>query len=346
MWVKYTKKFHIPKLDKNLERFIFCYHSHPFPLIFCLIVILYRTNFYTRELNLLQQQLQDNRGYQLYCLLVGGYKNDDNYEVRDWSAAHERKTQKINEYIDSITNLDSAIQELECIVKQIRLINKEKNAFGLNDLLRIFGQKRPDLASQLIEQVLNQNLELKYYLGFVLAGINFSNQRKARLYVRSWINSNDLILWQAIAISYRFINWSQPHLETEWKVLLHLVKYPNKYNIPLLPTPLSFGINWLLSKLFMRKFHGKQSAIVDQEIFELINRFAPYNSELAVELLKILAARKDENTLNHVAEAISCRDYNNEKRLWNVEFSNFQDLVEIINNFERLPYLNFSFPFV
>lgn len=86
-WVRYTKKVYIPELDQNLERFIFCCHLRPFPLIFGLIVILYRTDFYTRELNLLQQQLQDNRGYQLYCLLVGGYRYDDDDEPLGWRAA-------------------------------------------------------------------------------------------------------------------------------------------------------------------------------------------------------------------------------------------------------------------
>ena len=195
-------------------------------------------------------------------------------------------------------------------MKQIRLINEENNAYGLNTLLTILGKKRLDFAKQLIDRVLNQNLELKHHLGFVLAGIYANNLEKGREYVNLWLKYDDPLLWQAIAISYRFIHWSEPEREVEWEVIRQLV--------------------------------AKESKTIDGQIFALISRFAPYNSKLAVELLKILATRDDENTLNRVAEAISCLDYNNKGRIWNVDVPDLQDLQEIIAPLDQLPYLNYE----
>ncbi|MDJ0537090.1 MAG: hypothetical protein QNJ70_32185 [Xenococcaceae cyanobacterium MO_207.B15] len=172
------------------------------------------------------------------------------------------------------------------------------------------GQKRLDLAEQLIDRVLNFDLKLKHHLGFLLAGIYSNNLEKGREYVNLWLKSDDPLLWQAIAISYRFIHWSEPERKEEWEVIRQLV--------------------------------AKKSKIIDGHIFWLINRFAPYNSQLAVELLKILANRDDENTLNRVAEAISRRDYNNEGRIWNIDIPHLQDLQEIIDLLDKFPYLNYK----
>lgn len=268
-------------------------------------------SFYkTEKLNFLGEQLQNHRAYQLYRVLIGRLRYDDDDKRSDWRTAQEKQTCKINEYINSISSIDSTIQELESIVNQIRLINEENNTYGLNDLLRILGQKRLNFAEQIIDRVLTQNLELKHHLGFLLAGIYTNNLEKGREYVASWLKHDDPLLWQAIAISYRFINWSQPLLDTEWEVIRQLV--------------------------------AKQSKIINGHIFDLINRFAPYNSELALELLKILATLEDENTLNRVAEAISCRDYNNRERVWNVDIPDLQDLQEIIDPLDKLSYLNYE----
>ncbi|PSB04968.1 hypothetical protein C7B64_01730 [Merismopedia glauca CCAP 1448/3] len=267
--------------------------------------------YQAEELNLLQQQLQNHKGYQLYRLLIGRcrYDEDDNLLLLNWEKADRKRQERIDDYVDSLSSLEQAIQELESILKQIRLINEDK-AFGLNDILRIIGQKRLDFASEFVEQVLSRNLELKHHLGFALAGIRFRDREKARLYVQEWIEGDDPILWRAIALSYHFIDWSQPQLETEWKVLRQLV--------------------------------AKKSVIVDRELFWSISRLAPYNSELAVELLKILATRDNENTLHQVAEIVSSPNYEQDGETWAIQFNNLQDLWEIIENFERLPYLDYK----
>jgi hypothetical protein len=47
----------------------------------------------------------------------------------------------------------------------------------------------------------------------------------------------------------------------------------------------------------LRHLTAKSSALVDFEIIGLTWRFAPHNPDLAIELLKMLAARGDESTL-------------------------------------------------
>jgi hypothetical protein len=70
-----------------------------------------------------------------------------------------------------------------------------------------------------------------------------------------------------------------------------------------------------------------------------IQQLAPHKPDLAVELIKTLAARGDEPTLRQVAETISWPSGNNEE--WTVTFDQPQDLLEIIQNFERLSSLDY-----
>ncbi len=267
------------------------------------------------ELDWLQQQLRSHSGYQLYRLLVGSYRwedEDNQFDWQqvdiDWQKVEQQKQQRINEYVEvlSTSNLERAIQELEVIANQAFSARKN-DTFGFNDLLRIFAQRHLNLAEQLVQQVLDKNLFLKQHLGFILAGMRLCNQEVARSYVRLWIEQDDPVLWVAIAISYRFIDWSQPQLEEEWHILRQLV--------------------------------AKQSSMVDPALFRSIEQLAPNQSDLAVELLKSLAARGNENILHQVAEVVSWQIGNND---YAVKFDNLQDLLEIIQNFERLSYLKYN----
>ncbi len=138
--------------------------------------------------------------------------------------------------------------------------------------------------------------------------MRLSDREIARGYVRSWVAQDDLVLWGAIAQSYRFIDWSQPQLEEEWDVLRQLV--------------------------------AKQSSLVDLTLFWPIQQLAPHKPDLAVELLKTLASRGDEPILRQVAETVSWQIGNNDE--WAVTFDTPQDLLEIIQNFERLSCLDYS----
>ncbi len=276
--------------------------------------------YQSAKLDILQQHLKDHKGYQLYRLLVGSHRLDDEENQFDlqqidvqqsemkWRKAEERKQQKINEYVRSISrlNLEKSIQELETIANQTLSIGKN-DTFGLSYLLRILGQTQIELAQIFIEQVITNSDSLKHHLGFVLAGMRLSNQELARTYIRSWIEQDDPVLWVAIAISYRFIDWSQPQLQEEWHILSQLV--------------------------------AKESPVLDPAIFWSLQQLAPYNSDIVVELLKALAARGNENILHHVAETVSWQIGSNNE--YAVKFNNSQDLVEIIHNFERLSCLDY-----
>ena len=164
--------------------------------------------------------------------------------------------------------------------------------------------EQPHLAQQLIEQAIAEKLALKHHLGPVVAGLRTSESQVAWTYIQTWVNSDDPIMWLAVEDSYRFVNWSD--LDTrEWEVLRHLV--------------------------------AKGSSLVDGAILWLLRQFAPYNSDLAVELLKTMANRGDENILRHIAQVLSVRK---SREGWLVEFAHSQDYLEIIQNFERLPWLD------
>lgn len=286
--------------------------SAEFPILDRVVEWLWQAkNFHqyqAQELDYLQEQLRNHRGYQLYRLLVGSYRWDDEDERLDWRTAEQQKQQKINEYVEALSSstLEQAIQELEAITKQARSVGKN-DTFGLNNLLRIFGQTHLNLAQQFIAQTIAKNLNLKQHLGFVLAGIRLSDREIARGYVYSWVAQDDSVLWVAIAQSYRFIDWSQPQLDEEWDVLRQLV--------------------------------AKQCSLVDLTLFWPIQQLAPHKADLAVELLKTLAARGDEPILRQVAETVSWQIGNNDE--WAVTFKTPQDLLKIIQNFERLSYLDY-----
>lgn len=260
------------------------------------------------ELVHLQQQIQNHSLYQLYRILVGWHRWDEEDSQPDWRAAEQRRQQAIDQYLEALSpaTLEQAICDLETIAGQARTAG-ESGTKWLNVLLRSLGERCPNLARQLVKQTLSGGLILKHHLSFVIAGLCRSDPDVAWAYIESWVAGDDPILWLAIAHSYRFAEWSglQAH---EWDVLRRLV--------------------------------ARGSPAVDHEILHLTWQFAPYNSGLAVELLKKLAARGDESILRHVAEVLSWR--NETRDGWDVEFADPQDYLDIIQNFERLPSLDYD----
>jgi hypothetical protein len=87
----------------------------------------------------------------------------------------------------------------------------------------------------------------------------------------------------------------------------------------------------------LRHLVAKGSSLVDDAILWLLRQFAPHNPNLAVDLLKTIATRADENTLRHIAQVLSARKSGEG---WIVKFANSQDYLEIIQNFERLSWLD------
>ena len=150
-----------------------------------------------------------------------------------------------------------------------------------------------------------EDLALKHHLGFVIDGLRRGAPDIAWAYIEAWLTNDDPALWLAVASSYRFVDWSD--LQThEWGVLSYLT--------------------------------AKGSAPVDFEVIGLTWRFAPHNPDLAIELLKILAARGDESILQYIAMALTRADDTPDG--WAIEFANPQDYLDILRNFQRIPSLD------
>ncbi len=170
------------------------------------------------------------------------------------------------------------------------------------------GEKHPELAQQMVEKALSENLTIKQQLGRVVGGLYRSNIEIAWSYIKSWVNSDDLVLWLAVAGSYYFLDWSV-FQDKEWEVLYCLVT--------------------------------KQSSQVDLKILELISRFAPHNPLRSIEFFKIIAARGDENVLLCVAQVLF-RSFKDSQNGWGKKFIASEVFLNIVQNFERLSCLDYA----
>jgi hypothetical protein len=216
----------------------------------------------------LRQQIQGHSSYQLYRVLVGWHRPDDDDDQSTFRAAEQRRAQAVEHYIDGLSPaaMGEAIHALDTIVEQAHSTGESGKDY-LNVFLRKLGEEQPYLARQLIERTVDAGLTLKDHLGFVIAGLRRGAPDMAWTYIESWMVSNDHTLWHAGASSYHFVDWSnlQPH---EWDVL--------------------------------RRLTAKSSASVDAEIIGLSRRFSPQNPDLAIEVLKIAATRGDDSILGSV----------------------------------------------
>jgi hypothetical protein len=176
----------------------------------------------------------------------------------------------------------------------------------LNWLLQRVGEEHPDLAQRLIDRAVAEELTLKHHLGLVIAGLRRSTPAMANDHLRHWAASDDATLWLVTAHSYQLVDWAQIKAE-DWEILRQLVAH--------------------------------DSAAVNHEIVWLTRQYAPFNPDLAVEVLKILAARGDQAILQRVADVLSWSD--DTSKSWAIQFKDPQDYLEIIQNFEWLPQLDF-----
>ena len=218
----------------------------------------------------------------------------------NWRAAEQRRGQAVERYLEELSPSNHggcAIRDLDTIAEQARRAD-ESGTNWFNVLLRKLGEGYPDLARQLIERTVAEDLTLKHHLGFVIAGLRRGAPDMAWAYIEAWLTSDDPTLWLAVASSYRFVDWSD--LQThEWDVLRHLT--------------------------------AKGAAPVDFEIIGLTWRLAPHNPDLAIELLKMLAARGDESILRYIAIALTRPDDTPDG--WAIKFANPQDYLDILHNF-------------
>jgi Effector-associated domain 10 len=259
--------------------------------------------FQEDTLDHLKALLREHTGFQLYRLLVDGWEWNDELEHQSWEEAEKLRKQRIEEYVSNISlaNLDRVIQELETIAQQAREAGKN-NILELRNLLCIFGRESPLLAQQFIEAIVNTDSDLNSYLGYILAGISFAEPEVAGNYVRVWLESDNLLLWKAVA------NWRQPALEEEESI--------------------------------MRQLIDKNCPDIDLLLFQTLLWIADRKPETVIELLKILATRNHDAILQKVANVIAYTK--GEKKQWRIQFQNPQDLLAIVQNFERLSHLDYD----
>ncbi|WP_414571621.1 ATP-binding protein [Nostoc sp. CCY 9925] len=262
------------------------------------------------ELELLSQQLKHNNLYQLYRSLIKNRLWDDSEDdYLDLKALEERHQQTIEHYLKGLspTTIEKVICELEMILYQCTIAS-ESSTFWFENLFYKLGEKHPELAQQMIEKALYENLTIKQQLGRIIGGLYRSNLELAWSYIKSWVDSDDQVLWLAVAGSYHFLNWSV-FQDKEWEVLYCLIT--------------------------------KQSSPVDLKIIELISRFAPHNPLRSIEFLKIIANRGDEGVLLRLAEVLSwsCK-YSQDG--WGKKFITSEDFLNIVQNFERLSRLDYA----
>jgi len=270
----------------------------------------YATHFSSYQLDELEQlklQLQNNKLCQLYRVLISnrllGDSEDDN---SDWEVIEKRQLEVIEQYLEGISpaTMESAICEIKIIVEQ-GIKAGESSTYWLNLLFYKLGEKYPNLAQQLVEKAITENLSIKHNLGHVIGGLYQSDLEIAWSYVKSWTDSDDPILWFAVAKSYTYLNWSQ-FQNREWEVLHDLTT--------------------------------KQSSPVDNQILELISRFALFNPQEAINFLKIFAASSDESVLLRVAEVLCSSLEAGDK--WGLKFIKNECFVAIVENFKRLSRLD------
>jgi len=259
------------------------------------------------ELDCLEGQLQDHSLYQLYRVLVGRQIWFEVDEEPDWREAERRREEAVNCYLTSFSaeTIEQTVRDLQIIAGQARDAG-ETDTPWLDRLLKELGEEYPDLAYQLVERSLAEDLALKYHLSYVVAGLRRSAPDVAMAYVEAWTAESDPVLWLAVAHSYRFVDWETLR-DGEWDVLCQLVML--------------------------------NSLPIDHEIIWLTRQFAPHNPDLAVKLLKTIAARGNQGILYRVAEVLSWP--NKAGNGWAIEFADPQDYLEIVQNFERLPSLDF-----
>ncbi len=255
----------------------------------------------------LQEQIEHHEQYQLYKLLIGWHPWDRE-KYKDFRDAEEQRRQAVFQYLDTITPpiIDMVVESLATIVYQAREAGENDYTY-LRFLLKRLAEKQPALASQLINRAIKDELAIKHHLGDVLSGLIIGAPDIASENITKWTESDDPDLWLSVAESYRDANWSDLQIR-DWDIL---------------------------EELALKRDHR-----IEHQILSYTWRFAPINKNLAIKLLKEWAARGDESILNHIAQNLG---WPNEHRDgWAIEFDDPQELLEIIQNFDRLPTLNYD----
>ena len=266
--------------------------------------------YQSQELTELRQHLRTHKLYQFYrCLVSNRLRGDldgDAEPNTDLYAIDQARQECITQYLDSLSaaTLDQVFHDLEMLLKHATSANEQHCSY-FDLLFYKLGEKHPESAQILIEQAISENLLVKNFLGRIAAGLRCAEPEIAWGYIQAWSESEDVDLWKAVAISYSGRAWDSL-TEEEWQILQVLV--------------------------------SKDAESVDHKIVDLIWQFHSWRPIFAVELLKILATRSDA-ILYRVAQLLAMPETQNK---WTIQFENNQDYIEIIQNFVRLPQIEYT----
>jgi hypothetical protein len=253
----------------------------------------------------LHQMLADHRLYQLYRVLAGTLWLNEADEV-DWRAGRTFRQQAIEHFLETLTptTIDQAIRDLALVAEQAHAAGNTDTSW-LDSLLEDLGKRSTVLAHQMIEQTLANRLALLSSLDALLKGLRLSDPGAALAYMTSWTESNDVRLIEAVARSYHGAIWNTLQDE-EWDLLRRLVT--------------------------------KGIRSVNYTVLSLIPLLAPHRPELAVELMKAIAANGDEYLVRRMAEILGRSGSTTSG--WAVEIANSQDLLELCGYLVQLPTLD------
>jgi len=255
--------------------------------------------------NQLRQMLANHRLYQLYRILAGRLWLNEADEV-DWRAGQTFRLEAVERYLETLTptTIDQAIRDLALVAEQAQAAGNTDTSW-LDSLLEGIGKHSPALARQIIERTLANHLVLLSSLDALLRGLRTSDPDAALMFMTTWTESNDARLIKAVAHSYYAANWNALQDE-EWDLLRRLV--------------------------------AKGIPTVNYTVLSLIPLLAPHRPELAVELMKAIAARGDEHLVRRMAEILGRPGPTASG--WAVEIANSQDLLELCGYLVQVPALD------
>jgi hypothetical protein len=261
------------------------------------------------KLVLIGQRLYEHRLYQMFRLLIGHYRYESQDDRLNWKAHEQQRRQEIEDYVKQLsgTTITQAIQDLSVIAAQVYEAGRGSETYWLDFLLEKLGEYHPELGEQLIKKTVTEDLILKNHLHWILKGLRHRDSDTVSSYIATWIASDNEALLRTIVRSYHYVAWDSLQ-QREWDILCNLVH--------------------------------KGFPQLDMDILSLLPSFAPYQLDLAVSFLKELAIRGDTAILSRIADILA--QPNTATDDWDITIASKQDYLDIFQNFERLPNLDYA----
>jgi hypothetical protein len=266
------------------------------------------SDFNSETEDAIRSKLKADVRYQLYRATIGWrHFGDEDGESHDWQHVEQKRRDIGISFVNQLSeeNYVASLEFLEEIARQAAAI-QELGTHGLDFILQQLGEQKIGFAKKIISDSIEQNLTLNKHLSFVVGGIKATAPDVARLYIHEWSVSSDEDLVLAAAQAFQLQNWSQA-TEDDSEQIRQLVR--------------------------------RNIRSVNLQIVWLTSFFAPYNQSLAIEVIKNIAAVADSVILGQISQKLSWPADGDKG--WAIQFNNPQDFIEVMQNFIRLPHLDY-----